>query len=60
MIMRLDSKNAKSYPIMDRTVGVSKTRDNKDMSNNVHISFDCVKLVCDSKLILKYGSNSEE
>ncbi|TVP41844.1 hypothetical protein NARC_10250 [Candidatus Nitrosocosmicus arcticus] len=60
MIMCLDSKNAyKSCSIMDRSVGVRKTRDNKDMSNNALISFDYVKLVCDFKSILKYDCNSE-
>ena len=61
MIMCLDSKNAyKSCPIMDRSVGVRKTRDNRDMSNNALISSDYLKLVCDFKSILKYDCNSEE
>jgi hypothetical protein len=45
---------------MDGGVGVRKTRDNTDMSNNSLISFDCVKLLCDFKSILKYDCNSEE
>ncbi len=61
MIMCLDSKNAyKSYPIMDRSMGVRKTTDNRDMSNNALISSDYLKLVCDFKSILKYDCNSEE
>ena len=45
---------------MDRGVGVRKTRDNRDMSNNALISSDYLKLVCDFKSILKYDCNSEE
>ena len=45
---------------MDRSVGVRKTRDNRDMSNNALISSDYLKLVCDFKSILKYDCNSEE
>lgn len=61
MIMCLDGKNAyKSYPIMDWGVGVKKTRDNRDRSNNAPISSDYLKLLCDFKSILKYDCNSEE
>ncbi len=61
MIMCLDSKNAyESCPIMDRSMGVRKTTDNRDMSNNALISSDYLKLVCDFKSILKYDCNSEE
>jgi hypothetical protein len=45
---------------MGGSVDVRKTRDNKDMSNNAHISSDYLKLVCDFKSILKYTCNSEE
>jgi hypothetical protein len=61
MIMYLDGKNAyKSYPIMDGGVGVKKTRDSRDRSNNALISSDYLKLLCDFKSILKYDCNSEE
>ncbi len=61
MIMCLDSKNAyKSYPIMNRSVGVRTTRANRDMSNNALISSDYLKLVCGFKSILKYDCNNEE
>ncbi|TVP41366.1 hypothetical protein NARC_30080 [Candidatus Nitrosocosmicus arcticus] len=61
MIMCLDSKNAyESCPIMNRSVGIRKTRGNRDMSNNALISFYYLKLVCDFKSILKYYCNSEE
>ena len=61
MIMCLNSKNThKSYPIMDRGADIRKTRDNRDMSNKAHRSYDYVKLVCDFKSILKYACNSKE
>ena len=61
MIIFLDSKNAyKSYPIIDRSLDVRETRDNRDMSNNALISSNYLKLVCDFKSILKYGCKSEE
>ncbi len=61
MIMCLVSKNAyKSYPIIETSVGVRKTRDNRDMSNIVLFSSDYLKLVCDFKSILKCDYNSEE
>ncbi|WP_458719675.1 hypothetical protein [Candidatus Nitrosocosmicus sp. R] len=41
-------------------MGVRKTTDNRDMSNNALISSDYLKLVCDFKSILKYDCNSEE
>ena len=61
MIMCLGSKNAyESRPIMDRSVGVRKTRDNRDMSNNAPNSYNYLKLACDFKSILKYYCNREE
>lgn len=52
MIMCLDGKNAyKPYPIMDGGVGVKKTRDNRDRSNNAPISSDYLKLLCDLALL---------
>jgi hypothetical protein len=61
MIMCLDGKNAyKPYPIMDGGVGVKKTRDNSDKSDNVLISSDYLKLLCDFESILKYNHNGEE
>ena len=54
MIMCLNSKNAyRSYLIMDRSMGVSKTTDNRDVSNNALISSDYLKLVCNFKSIFK-------
>ena len=47
-------------PIMDRSMGVRKPRDNSDMSNNALISSDYLKLVCNFRSILKYDCNSEE
>jgi hypothetical protein len=45
---------------MDGGVGVKKTRDSRDRSNNALISSDYLKLLCDFKSILKYDCNSEE
>jgi hypothetical protein len=59
--MCLDIKNAyKSFPIMDGGADVTKTRENRDMSNNALISYDYMKLICDFKSILKYDCNSGE
>ncbi len=61
MIMCLNGKNAyKSCPIMDRSVGVRKGKDNRIMSSYVLISSDYMKLLCDFKSILKYDCNSEK
>jgi len=45
---------------MDGGADVTKTRENRDMSNNALISYDYMKLICDFKSILKYDCNSGE
>lgn len=50
----------KSYPIIETSVGVRKTRDNRDMNNNALFSSDFLELVSDSKSILRYDYNNEE
>ena len=61
MIMYLDIKNAyKSYPIIETSVRIRKTRDNRDMNNNTLISSDYLKLACDFKSILICDYHSEE